>query len=199
MTQDHDLELPLTASAREHANDAAQEPIQQTRQHDAQSEPISNTAALAESNFFTPHGQDPLRSSGARSRFRRQARDRSLPRIAASEPGRTGLSRPARVARLRRSGPARRRQAGGGLRLPPDPFRRRRDDDRRDAARRLHVGGPASLRDVDGAGRARARSAARWASPGSTRACGCASPASSSSTSRTGSRDTRGTTRSCTR
>jgi hypothetical protein len=61
VTQDHDLELPLTASAREHANDAAQEPIQQTRQHDAQSEPISNTAALAESNFFTPQANPSAR------------------------------------------------------------------------------------------------------------------------------------------
>ncbi len=45
MTQDHDLELPLTAPAREHPNDATQEPIQQTHQHDAQSEPITSTAA----------------------------------------------------------------------------------------------------------------------------------------------------------
>ncbi len=59
MTQDHDLELPLTAPAREHANDAAQEPIQQTHQHDAQSEPITSTAAPPESNFFTPQAELP--------------------------------------------------------------------------------------------------------------------------------------------
>jgi hypothetical protein len=45
MAQDDDFELPLTAAPGEHANDAAQEPIQQTHQHDAQSEPITSTAA----------------------------------------------------------------------------------------------------------------------------------------------------------
>jgi hypothetical protein len=65
VTQDHDLELPLTAPAREHANDAAQEPIQQTHQHDAQSEPITSTAALAESNFFTPHAEAFVVAVGA--------------------------------------------------------------------------------------------------------------------------------------
>jgi len=45
VAQDHDFELPLTAAAREHANDATQEAIQQTHQHDAQSEPITSTAA----------------------------------------------------------------------------------------------------------------------------------------------------------
>jgi hypothetical protein len=54
VAQDHDFELPLTAAPREHANDAAQEPIQQTHQHDAQSEPITSTVVPTESNFFTP-------------------------------------------------------------------------------------------------------------------------------------------------
>jgi hypothetical protein len=45
MAQDDDFELPLTAAPGEHANDAAQELIQQTHQHDAQSEPITSTAA----------------------------------------------------------------------------------------------------------------------------------------------------------
>jgi hypothetical protein len=45
VAQDHDFELPLAAAAREHANDAAQEAIQQTHQHDGQSEPITSTAA----------------------------------------------------------------------------------------------------------------------------------------------------------
>jgi hypothetical protein len=56
VTQDHDLELPLTASAREHANDAAQEPIQQTRQHDAQSEPISKHCRPGGIEFLYPTG-----------------------------------------------------------------------------------------------------------------------------------------------
>jgi transposase len=38
VAQDHDLELPLTAAAGEQANDGTQEPVQQTRQHDAQSD-----------------------------------------------------------------------------------------------------------------------------------------------------------------
>ena len=33
MAQDDDLELPLTAAAGEHANEAAQKPVQHTRQH----------------------------------------------------------------------------------------------------------------------------------------------------------------------
>jgi len=45
VAQDHDLKLPLAATAGEQANDTAQEPIQQTHQHHAQSEPITSTAA----------------------------------------------------------------------------------------------------------------------------------------------------------
>ena len=37
VAQDHDLKLTLTPAAGEQANDAAQQPVQQTRQHDAQS------------------------------------------------------------------------------------------------------------------------------------------------------------------
>jgi len=40
VTQDDDLELPLTTTAGEHADEAAQKPVQQTHQHDAQSEPL---------------------------------------------------------------------------------------------------------------------------------------------------------------
>ncbi len=39
VAQDDDLKLALTATASEHANENAQEPVQQTREHDAQSEP----------------------------------------------------------------------------------------------------------------------------------------------------------------
>jgi hypothetical protein len=35
LTQDDDLKLPLTAAADEHANNPAQQPVQQTRQHRA--------------------------------------------------------------------------------------------------------------------------------------------------------------------
>jgi hypothetical protein len=35
VAQDDDLKLPLTAAADEHADEVAQEPVQQTRQHDA--------------------------------------------------------------------------------------------------------------------------------------------------------------------
>jgi hypothetical protein len=35
VAQDDDLKLPLTTAAGEHADEAAQEPVQQTRQHDA--------------------------------------------------------------------------------------------------------------------------------------------------------------------
>jgi hypothetical protein len=40
VAQDGDLKLPLAAAAGEQADDPAEEPIQQTRQHDAQSEPV---------------------------------------------------------------------------------------------------------------------------------------------------------------
>jgi hypothetical protein len=69
VAQDHDLKLPFTAAAREHANDAAQEPIQQTHQHDGQSEPLTSTAAPAESNFFPRGGPriQPRRVSRVRA------------------------------------------------------------------------------------------------------------------------------------
>ncbi len=35
VAQDDDLKLPLTAAANEYADEVAQEPVQQTRQHDA--------------------------------------------------------------------------------------------------------------------------------------------------------------------
>jgi hypothetical protein len=63
VAQDHDLELPLTAAACEHADEAAEEPVQQTRQHDAQSEPTRPRSPAqpspGESNFFTPQGAVP--------------------------------------------------------------------------------------------------------------------------------------------
>ena len=39
MAQDDDLKLPLTTTAGEHVDEAAHKPVQQTHQHDAQSEP----------------------------------------------------------------------------------------------------------------------------------------------------------------
>jgi hypothetical protein len=57
MAQDDDFELPLTAAPGEHANDAAQEPVQQTHQHDAQSEPITSTAARR-NRISLPHRQN---------------------------------------------------------------------------------------------------------------------------------------------
>jgi hypothetical protein len=57
VAQDHDFELPLAAAAREHANDAAQEAIQQTHQHDGQSEPITSTAA-PRNRISLPQGGD---------------------------------------------------------------------------------------------------------------------------------------------
>jgi hypothetical protein len=40
VAQDHDLELALTAAAGEQTNETAEEPVQQTGQQDAQSEPL---------------------------------------------------------------------------------------------------------------------------------------------------------------
>ena len=40
VAQDHDLKLSLMTAADEHANKPAQDPIQHTRQHEAQSEPL---------------------------------------------------------------------------------------------------------------------------------------------------------------
>jgi hypothetical protein len=59
MAQDDDFELPLTAAPGEHANDAAQEPIQQTHQHDPQSEPITSTAARR-NRISLPHTVEAL-------------------------------------------------------------------------------------------------------------------------------------------
>jgi mannose-6-phosphate isomerase-like protein (cupin superfamily) len=41
VAQHDDLKLPLTATAHKHANENAQEPIEQRHQHEAQSEPVS--------------------------------------------------------------------------------------------------------------------------------------------------------------
>jgi hypothetical protein len=58
VAQDHDLKLSLATAADEHSNKAAQEPVQQTGQHDAQSEPLRPRSPAepfpAESSFFTP-------------------------------------------------------------------------------------------------------------------------------------------------
>jgi hypothetical protein len=54
-----DLKLPLTTAVSEHADTPAQEPVQHTGQHDAQSEPARPRSPTRpprpESNFFTPH------------------------------------------------------------------------------------------------------------------------------------------------
>jgi hypothetical protein len=59
VAQDDDLKLPLTTAAGEHAHEEAKESVQQTRQHDAQSEPARPRSptqrSRPESNFFTPH------------------------------------------------------------------------------------------------------------------------------------------------
>ncbi len=80
MAQHRDFELPLTAAPGEHANDAAQEPIQQTHQHDAQSEPITSTAARRNRNFFTPQASRPSKCSTRSCASARRAA--SLPRSA---------------------------------------------------------------------------------------------------------------------
>jgi hypothetical protein len=58
VAQHDDLKLPLTTTTGEHAHEAAQEPVQQTHQHDAQSEPARRRPptrpSRPESNFFTP-------------------------------------------------------------------------------------------------------------------------------------------------
>jgi hypothetical protein len=40
VAQHHDLKLPLTTTAGEHAHQAAPEPVQHTHPHDAQSQPV---------------------------------------------------------------------------------------------------------------------------------------------------------------
>jgi hypothetical protein len=58
VAQDHDLELALTAAAGEQTNETAEEPVQQTGQQDAQSEPLRPSSpappSRPESSFFTP-------------------------------------------------------------------------------------------------------------------------------------------------
>jgi hypothetical protein len=58
VAQHDDLKLPLTTTAGEHADEAAQEPVQQRHQQDAQSEPPRPRSparpSRAESSFFTP-------------------------------------------------------------------------------------------------------------------------------------------------
>ena len=54
----------LTSAAGEQANDGRQQPVQHTRQHDAQSEPArpgSPTRRRPDRNFFTPHRRTGLR------------------------------------------------------------------------------------------------------------------------------------------
>ena len=81
MAQHDDLKLPLTTTAGEHAHKAAQEPVQQTHQHDAQSEPARPRSptrpSRPESNFFTPHafsmlcGSSPIPASSGQTRRHR--------------------------------------------------------------------------------------------------------------------------------
>jgi len=58
MAENHDLELALTAAPGEQPNETTEEPIQQTGQQDAQSEPLRPSSpappSTAESSFFTP-------------------------------------------------------------------------------------------------------------------------------------------------
>jgi hypothetical protein len=64
MAQNHDLELALTAAPGEQPNETTEEPIQQTGQQDAQSEPLRPSSpappSTAESSFFTPHVEGDL-------------------------------------------------------------------------------------------------------------------------------------------
>src|SRR6266487_7117853 len=59
VAQHDDLKIPLTTTTGEHAEEAAQEPVQQRHQQDAQSEPARprppTRPSRPESNFFTPH------------------------------------------------------------------------------------------------------------------------------------------------
>jgi hypothetical protein len=100
VAQHDDLKLPLTASADKHANETAQEPIEQRHQHDAQSEPAQPRSpgdpSLAESTFFTPH-VEPLVSSG-------DALDRAVPALTPA----AGPAVPAQVPQALRRGRARR-------------------------------------------------------------------------------------------
>jgi hypothetical protein len=58
VAQNHELELALTAAAGEQTNETAEQPVQQTGQQDAQSEPLrarSPAPVSAELSFSTPH------------------------------------------------------------------------------------------------------------------------------------------------
>ncbi len=72
MAQHDDLKLPLTATAGKHANENAQEPVEQRHQHEAQSEPAPPRSPVdpspAESTFFTPQGRP---RTGRRARWKR--------------------------------------------------------------------------------------------------------------------------------
>ena len=94
VAQDDDLQLPLTAAAREHAHQATEEPVQQRRQHDTQSEPIQpRTPARPGSpnRISLPHTSRASRRRGLpaarrRSRTRSTARCPSPPRLARRRP-----------------------------------------------------------------------------------------------------------------
>jgi hypothetical protein len=62
VAQHDELKLALTASADKHANENAQEPVEQRHQHEAQSEPAPPRSPVdpspAESTFFTPQAAD---------------------------------------------------------------------------------------------------------------------------------------------
>jgi hypothetical protein len=64
VAQHDDLKLSLTATADKHANENAQEPVEQRHQHEAQSEPAPPRSPVdpspAESTFFTPQGSSGL-------------------------------------------------------------------------------------------------------------------------------------------
>jgi hypothetical protein len=64
MAQKHDLKLALTPTASKQTNEKAEEPIQQTGQQDAQSEPlpaiITGTGVNRRIEFLYPTGQRRL-------------------------------------------------------------------------------------------------------------------------------------------
>jgi len=63
VAQHDDLKLPLTASAGKHANETAQEPIEQRHQHDAQSDRLSRDhqeTRLWPNRLSLPHSQRPI-------------------------------------------------------------------------------------------------------------------------------------------
>jgi hypothetical protein len=71
VAQHDDLKLSLTATADKHANENAQEPVEQRHQHEAQSEPAPPRSPVdpspAESTFFTPQaGRSEQGSVGGR-------------------------------------------------------------------------------------------------------------------------------------